>query len=57
MVLIEKDDEGSEESEESVEDHGNYDCSMNGAFDESKSEWPSDTSISLDCSTLSRLPY
>ncbi len=54
MVLIEKDDEGSEES---VEDHGDYDCSMNGAFDESKSEWPSDTSISLDCSTLSRLPY
>jgi len=45
MVLVEKDDEGSEES---VEDHGDYDCSMNGAFDESKSEWPSDTWISLD---------
>jgi len=44
MVLVEEDDEGSEES---VEDDRDYDCPMDGAFNESKSEWPSDTCVSL----------
>lgn len=48
MVLVEEDDEGSEES---VEDHGNNDCTMDGAFDESQSEWPSDSWISQDRDT------
>lgn len=52
MVLVEKNDEGSEES---VEDYRNNDCSMNGALDESKSQWPSDSWISVDRRTLSRL--
>lgn len=38
MVLIEKDDEGSEES---VEDDRNNDCSVDGAFDEPQGQWPS----------------
>jgi len=45
MVLIEKDDEGSEES---VEDHRNYDCSVDGALDESQHQWPSSPQFSFD---------